>query len=190
MQNIEKFMPAMQRQIVRDSEEFAGELRRLNEEIEAIPDRYQAEIVYAHFFYARCDWFVLSWDRENEIIFCYVILNGDVEMSELGDVWLPDLVNDGRIELDFYWEKTTLARAKYDKYLDYFPAPGKPQAGIPDGETVPEAVDSPDKDLIYNEKTGNIECRCGHPAVKIGGGYVCGTITAYPCEYVRETKDR
>lgn len=42
-----------------------------------------------------------------------------------------------------------------------------------------------DNGFIYNEKTGNIECRCGHVAVKTGNGYVCGTITAYPCEYVR-----
>jgi hypothetical protein len=60
---------------------------------------------------------------EIELIFCYVILNADVEMSESGDVYLSDLVNDFRIELDFYWEKTSLAQAKYDKYPDYFPQP-------------------------------------------------------------------
>ena len=123
MQNIEKFMPLVQQQIVKDNDAFKDTLIRLNEEIEAIPDRYQAHVVYAHFFYAGCDWFVLSWDRENEIVFCYVILNGDVEMSELDDVWLPDLINYPRIELNFYWDKKSLAQAKYDKYPDYFPEP-------------------------------------------------------------------
>lgn len=125
MKNIEKFMPQMQQRIVKDSEEFTEVLNRLNEEIEAIPVAYQSKTVYAHFFYAGCDWFVLSWDRENDILFCYVILNRDVEMSELGDVWLPDLVNDGRIELDFYWQAKSLDQAKYDSYPDYFSKPAK-----------------------------------------------------------------
>jgi hypothetical protein len=121
--NIQKFMPLIQQQIVQKSKEFEGEIKRIEKELEEIPADYQSKTVYAHFFYAGCDWFVLSWDRENELVFCYVILNGDVEMSESGDVYLSDLVNDSRIELDFYWEKTSLAQAKYDKYPDYFPQP-------------------------------------------------------------------
>ena len=121
--NIQKFMPLMQQRIITGSNEFEEVIERLDKELEEIPADFQSKTVYAHFFYGGCDWFVLSWDRENEIIFCYVILNGDVEMSELGDVWLPELVNNFRIELDFYWEKTSLAQAKYEKYPDYFPKP-------------------------------------------------------------------
>jgi hypothetical protein len=118
--NIQKFMPLIQQQIVSGSNEFNETIDRLEKELEEIPDDYRSETVHAHFFYGRCDWFVLSWDRENEIIFCYVILNGDVEMSELGDVWLPELADSSRIELDFYWEKKSLAQAKHEKYPDYF----------------------------------------------------------------------
>ena len=121
--NIQKFMPLIQQRIISGSGEFKEVIERLDKEMEEIPDKYQSETVYAHFFYGGCDWFVLSWDRENEIIFCYVILNGDVEMSELGDVWLLELVNNFRIELDFYWDKKSLAQAKYEKYPDYFPKP-------------------------------------------------------------------
>ena len=28
-----------------------------------------------------------------------------------------------------------------------------------------------------------IKCRCGHNAVWWKTGYICGTITAYPCKY-------
>lgn len=28
-----------------------------------------------------------------------------------------------------------------------------------------------------------IKCKCGHNAVYMQGGYICGTITAYPCIY-------
>ena len=121
--NIQKFMPLVQQRIISGSNEFEEVIKRLDKELEEIPNDYQSKTVYAHFFYGWCDWFVLSWDRKNEIIFCYVILNGDVEMSELGDVWLPELVNNSRIELYFYWEKKSLSQAKYEKYSDYFPKP-------------------------------------------------------------------
>ena len=121
--NIQKFMPLIQQRIVQGSSAFSEIIERLEKELNEIPQQEQSEMVYAHFFYGGCDWFVLSWDRENEIIFCYVILNGDVEMSELGDVWLPELCNSKRIELDFYWDKKSLAQAKYEKYPNYFPKP-------------------------------------------------------------------
>jgi hypothetical protein len=121
--NIQKFMPLVQRRIVSGSDEYEETIERLEKELEEIPVNCQSGTVYAHFFYGGSDWFVLSRDRENETVFCYVILNGDVEMSELGDVWLPDLINDGRIELDFYWDKKSLAQAKYERYPEYFPEP-------------------------------------------------------------------
>ncbi len=121
--NIQKFMPLVQQLIISGSDEFEEITERLDKELEEIPDDYQSETVYAHFFFGGCDWFVLSWDRKNEIIYCYAILNGDVEMSELGDTWIPDLVNNGKVELDFYWDKQPLAKALYDKYPDYFPKP-------------------------------------------------------------------
>ena len=50
------------------------------------------------------------------------------------------------------------------------------------------------KNLLQEIKSGNhpqficnkdaqIVCRCGHSAVQVSNGYVCGTITAYPCKY-------
>ena len=40
-------------------------------------------------------------------------------------------------------------------------------------------------DFRYNREKERVECLCGHPAVWIRDGYVCGTITAYPCEYIK-----
>lgn len=41
--------------------------------------------------------------------------------------------------------------------------------------------------FIYNEKEESVVCRCGHSAPFLGGGYVCGTITAHPCEYCKSS---
>lgn len=135
--NITKFMPLHQQSIVKDPESYKdleSTINRLEIEIKEIPGSpqkitgnnglvYDRLIVYAHFFYAGCDWFILDWDRENDILYCYAILNRDVEMSELGTTYLSDITHHGRVELDFYWSKCTLAEALYGKYPDYFAEP-------------------------------------------------------------------
>ena len=40
-----------------------------------------------------------------------------------------------------------------------------------------------DKQFVYNRDKDRVECRCGHAAVFWRSGYLCGTITAYPCKY-------
>lgn len=135
--NVSRFVPAHQQLIIADPDcydDFKEIIERLDKEIVEIPDypQKQSEVpgsmhdrltVYAHFFYADCDWFIIDWDREDDILFCYAIIGGDVEMSELVTTFLSDLTSHGRVELDFYWKKRTLAQALYDKYPSYFPKP-------------------------------------------------------------------
>lgn len=139
--NVSLFMPLHQQAILRHpdySEEYKEVIDRLDGEIEEIPGQAQSfpdgKIrekgscydwlrVYAHFFYACCDWFILDWDRENGILYCYAILNGDIQMSELGTVFLSELREHKKIELDFYWDRCSLAEALYDKYPGDFPEP-------------------------------------------------------------------
>lgn len=33
---------------------------------------------------------------------------------------------------------------------------------------------------------GHIICKCGHNAVEFRGGFICGTVTAYPCSYNKQ----
>ncbi|MDR1501804.1 MAG: hypothetical protein LBT43_05050 [Prevotella sp.] len=124
MSKLQKFLPLNQRLIVNENPNtFRDVIERLNNEIEIIPDYYQSTTVYAHYFFGRTDIFVLSWDRDTDILFCYVILNGDAEMSELGDVSLAEIADFPHIEMDFYWDKVSLAQAKYNRYPNYFSAP-------------------------------------------------------------------
>jgi hypothetical protein len=37
-----------------------------------------------------------------------------------------------------------------------------------------------------DEKEGKMKCKCGSVAVFWKTGYICGSITAYPCEYSRK----
>lgn len=136
--NVSKFMPLHQQAIVTDEEcynEFKNIIQRLEQEVVDIPkseqlpskkmirkrgSRFNCIQVFAHYFYGGCDWFILDKDMHNDILFCYAILNGDTQMSELGTVYLSDLTLNGRIELDFHWNKCSLAEALHQKYPDCF----------------------------------------------------------------------
>lgn len=39
------------------------------------------------------------------------------------------------------------------------------------------------KQFIFNSEKERVECRCGHVAIWWKTGYLCGTITAYPCKF-------
>lgn len=46
-----------------------------------------------------------------------------------------------------------------------------------------------DAQFTYDKKTNTIKCKCGYTAIWIRTGFVCGTITAYPCEYNKLNKE-
>jgi hypothetical protein len=138
---VRKFVPKFQQQAIIGSEEHFEIVQRLEKEIKAIPkDTREADkayqkakkngnvnymdfyTVYAHFFHGASDWYVLSWDGD-ELLFCYVILNGDTHMSEMGDVALSEL-HENRIELDFFWSVKPLSDVLHKAYPDEFPKPG------------------------------------------------------------------
>lgn len=39
------------------------------------------------------------------------------------------------------------------------------------------------KQFILNNEKERVYCRCGHVAIWWQTGYLCGTITAYPCRF-------
>lgn len=40
--------------------------------------------------------------------------------------------------------------------------------------------------FIYNNKKQKVICRCQQEAIWLRNGYLCPTITAYPCEYNKQ----
>lgn len=40
-----------------------------------------------------------------------------------------------------------------------------------------------DSQFVFDKETNSIKCKCGYSAVWMRTGFVCGTITAYPCKY-------
>ena len=128
---LRKFMPAHQRQIVRDYPEETKRdiLLPLEKQIAAIPksqgDKHTNEtIVYAHFFFAGSDWFITEWNGDDQL-FGYTILNGDSINSEWGYLSLEELTSNGMVELDFYWRLKYIPEAQHKADPSYFDKPTK-----------------------------------------------------------------
>lgn len=115
----------MQQAVVSDNEDaYQEELVRLEEQLNAIPDDYQKEIVYAHYFNSSSDFFILSWDRDNDLLYCYSIINGRFECGNMRDQYLSDLASGhAGIQLDLHWKKKSIAQALHNRYSTYFPKP-------------------------------------------------------------------
>jgi hypothetical protein len=123
-----KFVPKHQQKalVQVNSEELDSVIADVDKQLSHLSKRQDVKakdaIVHAHYFYGGSDWFIIDAAREGEL-FGYAILNGDSQMSELGYMSLDEIVNQGRIELDFYWKKKTLAEALYKADPDYFENP-------------------------------------------------------------------
>lgn len=52
-------------------------------------------------------------------------------------------------------------------------------------ETQQEIKSGKHKKFFLDTNRKQVSCRCGERAVFINGGYICSTITAYPCKYNR-----
>ncbi len=131
-----KLMPAHQRSIVRDdtfTELNYSVLPDLEAQLASIPKigpfgslgEQEPLVARAHYFYGSSDWFITEYDPKEKMFFGYVILNGDTQNSELGYIFSDELVGNGKIELDFYWEPKRLDEALYDADSGFFEKPQK-----------------------------------------------------------------
>ena len=104
-------------------EAYASTLEELGNTLLKLPKVYAQDklgynaIVYAHYFVGSTDIFVT--ERNGDDMFGYAILNGDYEMSELGYLSLSELKSLPGLNLDFYWDETTLREALAN-VSDYF----------------------------------------------------------------------
>lgn len=121
-----KFMPRHQKQLVQGypDEDKEQILSGIEKNLKKLGD-YRSQdglgdkaMVYAHYFYGQTDQFITETDFKdgNEFLFGFTILNGDTRFAELGAISLEELVENKKIELDFYWEPVTLGEAKANAY--------------------------------------------------------------------------
>jgi len=85
----------------------------LKERLDTIPRLYETEeipaedkLIYLHFFYGGCDWYIAEYDGD-DLFFGFAILNNDYINSEWGYISFSELqdinINGFEIDTDLYW---------------------------------------------------------------------------------------
>jgi len=119
------FLPVHQQMALRgyQKEEFDATIETITKLVNAVPDSDAPDFVdesggiaYLHYFYAGCDWWIKDYSTHDRCFFGYAVINGDTEMAEYGYMDMDELLNDGRIELDFYWTPKNIVEAVNERY--------------------------------------------------------------------------
>jgi hypothetical protein len=95
--------------------ELTSVLENLEKQLQGIPIRSKVPIenaiIHAHYFMASSDWYVIEWDKTDNMFFGFVVLNGDLQNAELGYFSFAELDEFNRypllMNLDFNWHKIT-----------------------------------------------------------------------------------
>ena len=118
-----KIVPRQQFQVMLESkEEYPYMIENIKEAYENIPPIYGQDgkgknaVVWMHYFAGGSDWYITELDKKENRAFGYVILNGDVEMSELGYISIDELTSYDVVNLDLYWSVQTLNQVFQSKY--------------------------------------------------------------------------
>lgn len=117
-----KIVPRQQFQVMLESkEEYPSMIQNISEAYANIPPLYAQDgkgknaVVWLHYFAGGSDWFITELDKKENRAFGYVVLNGDVQMSEFGYVDINELLPINLVNLDLYWSVQTLNQAFQNK---------------------------------------------------------------------------
>ena len=74
-------------------------------------------IILSHFFMGSCDWYIVDYDPETEIMYGYAILNGDLQNAEWGTVFYKEDPNNPASKVNNLMNiKQEYVEVDYDKH--------------------------------------------------------------------------
>ena len=134
--DIEKLIPYYQLQALKEGEREIASGKRdeplsldsLNEAYKLVPKIYSQDgknmnaVAYFHYFIGGTDVYITELDKDSLMGFGYTILNGDTQMSSLGDVYIPELTDKSlgnafnNMNIDQYFSPQTLNQIFQSKY--------------------------------------------------------------------------
>ena len=134
--DIEKLIPYYQLQALKEGERQIASGKRdeplfldtLNEAYKLVPKIYAQDgkdlnaVAYFHYFIGGTDVYITELDKDSLMGFGYTILNGDTQMSSLGDVYIPELTDKSlgnafnNMNIDQYFSPKTLNQIFQSKY--------------------------------------------------------------------------
>lgn len=126
-------------------------LENLEKQLQEIPIRSKVPIdkaiIHAHYFVGGSDWYVIDWDRKDNLFFGFVVLNGDLQNAELGYFSFAELDEFNRypllMNLDFNWHKITYHELQI-------------QLEIIESDEIPKQVNRMLADFYFKQNLANI----------------------------------
>ena len=76
-----------------------------------------------HYFLGGCDSYICEYDQEEDLMFSYGILNGDLDNSDWGYFSAVELTNSKYLNIDYHFEEQSIEVALYEAYLKHFKKP-------------------------------------------------------------------
>lgn len=118
-----KVIPLHQLSVLRKNNfsEFEDNIVTLNNIVARVPKLYgqdsvKDKVVYLHYFYGNQDWYVTELDKSTGECFGYANLGYG---AELGYMSIPEFVENGKVELDFYFEPKVWSKIDGEKETSF-----------------------------------------------------------------------
>ena len=112
----------------RNLKEFLDGIERLETALKNCPkigktDGKKEHPAIFHYFYGGSDIYICEYDPEDNLMFGYGILNGDLQNSEWGYFSLEELANSKYLNIDYHFEEQSIEAALYNQYPRHFKKP-------------------------------------------------------------------
>ena len=122
-------IPVFQLEVTKGNlKEFADCIERLETALKNCPkigktDGQKEHPAIFHYFYGGSDIYICEYDPEDNLMFGYGILNGDLQNSEWGYFSVEELVNSKYLNIDYHFEEQSIEAALYNQYPRHFKKP-------------------------------------------------------------------
>jgi len=108
--------------------EHAEALERLESQLKKCPkiggtDGLNEHPAIFHYFYGGSDFYICEYSPDDDQMFGYSILNGDLPNSEWGYFSAKEFGQSRLINIDYHFQEQSIEAALYKSYPDYFKKP-------------------------------------------------------------------
>jgi hypothetical protein len=107
---------------------YSDVLEKLKDQLTKCPKLHETDGMKEHpaifhYFCGKTDIYICEYDKDDDIMFGFSILNGDFYNSEWGYINIADIIKISLMNIDYYFEEQSIEAALCKKYPDYFDKP-------------------------------------------------------------------
>ena len=126
---VAKLIPYGQLQVTKSNlQAFSASIVELEKALNKCPKLYETDgkkehPAVFHYFFGGSDFYICEYNPEEDLMFGYAILNGDLQNSEWGYFCLSQLTNSKYLNIDYHFQEQSIEYALHQAYPKYFKKP-------------------------------------------------------------------